>query len=611
MLESRSHTFHIPVLGLAFSIDTPIRVARYGIASVISIVDDILIESMRRHHSLARGLAYSPITQKEDDYRAKRITAYLNLVHDIVRSQTEELRHSAFEPGSEIEKYFELLPDDSPAKSRYHAMHSAHDVLEKRRLQEELRMAVVAGAIDVNIMTKLNKSNFGRGGIPLPMEYSDAFAALRGFAESTLTSSVVLSAGMNPRLYSYLSERKEFLPDANGMTKNRVILKVSDHRSACIQGKFLAKKGIWISEFRIESGLNCGGHAFATDGLLLGPILQEFKDRKEELVNELFGLFCRALGERSLPVPSSPQQMRITVQGGIGTAAEDRFLRDYFQVDGTGWGSPFLLVPEATNLDEATRMKLATARPEDYYISSVSPLGIAFNNIRGTTSEQETVSRVESGRPGSPCTKKYLVSNTEFTSDPICTASRQYQDLKIKQLSSMNLPPEELKERIEEVTVKSCLCEDLASAALIQEDGNETPPPVAVCPGPNLAFFSTVCSLRDMVAHIYGRNALPMKPDRPNMFINELRLYIDYLSADIRKTLSSMTAKEEKYFSDFRRNLLNGVNYYRDLIPSLTNETEYYREQMSQQLSELKERLSRIGEHGGLNLNIDPETASV
>ena len=44
---------------------------------------------------------------------------------------------------------------------------------------------------------------------------------------------------------------------------------MSDFRSALIQGKFLAKKGLEVAEFRIESGLNCGGHAFATDGHLM------------------------------------------------------------------------------------------------------------------------------------------------------------------------------------------------------------------------------------------------------------------------------------------------------------------------------------------------------
>ena len=41
------HTFHIPVMGLAYTIDTPIKVAKYGITSVISIIEDYLIEQMR------------------------------------------------------------------------------------------------------------------------------------------------------------------------------------------------------------------------------------------------------------------------------------------------------------------------------------------------------------------------------------------------------------------------------------------------------------------------------------------------------------------------------------------------------------------------------------
>ena len=67
------HTFHIPVLGLAFSIDTPIKVARFGISSVISIVEDKLIELMRKHYYPIAGKTYFPISTEETDYRAKRI----------------------------------------------------------------------------------------------------------------------------------------------------------------------------------------------------------------------------------------------------------------------------------------------------------------------------------------------------------------------------------------------------------------------------------------------------------------------------------------------------------------------------------------------------------
>ena len=92
-----------------------------------------------------------------------------------------------------------------------------------------------------------------------------------------MNSSVVLSAGINPKLYSYFENFKDFFPDNNNFLKKKIILKISDYRSAIVQGKIFAKKGLWVSEYRLESGLNCGGHAFATDGFLMGPILEELK----------------------------------------------------------------------------------------------------------------------------------------------------------------------------------------------------------------------------------------------------------------------------------------------------------------------------------------------
>ena len=369
MADTRVHSFHIPVLGLAFSVDTPIRVARYGISSVISIVDDILIEHMRKHYARLYEEIYHPITVRDEDYRAKRITAYLNLLQKIVQKQIASLKASAFEKGSEIVKYFEMLPEESQLKALYHRMKHATDIEKQSALQHELRANIVAGDIDVNIMTKLDKMNIGRDQEKLPAEFSDALASLRGFAQSELNASVVLSAGLNSRLFSYLGQRKEFVPDEQGNLKKRVILKVTDYRSAYIQGKILAKKGIWISEFRIESGLNCGGHAFASDGYLLGPILDEFKTNRQILFDELSLLYQTAFRDKGFSFPSAPMQFRITVQGGIGTAKEDMFLREYYRVDGTGWGSPFLLVPEATNVDKTTRDILARAKKEDYYIS--------------------------------------------------------------------------------------------------------------------------------------------------------------------------------------------------------------------------------------------------
>ena len=418
-------------MGLAYTVDTPIKVARFGISSVISIIEDRLVEMMRSHYYPTINKEYHPISTHEEDYRAKRITDYLNLVNTIVQTQVEKLKRAAFEAGSEIVKYFEMLPDDSTLKQLYLQMMGASNQLEKKKMEDYLRTQIRPGSIDVNIMTKLDRNSYNKSG-ELVEDGSDAVSALRGYAKSNLTnSSVVFSAGLNPRLYNYLESCEEFdMNDEGGFTK-KVIIKVSDYRSALIQGKYLAKKGIWVSEFRIESGLNCGGHAFATDGYLMGPILEEFKSKKQELIDTLFEIYNAALLKKNNQKLIYPPRMTFSVQGGIGTYDEDDFLHKHYNIESTGWGTPFLLVPEATTVDEATLKLLCAAKEKDVVLSRNSPLGVRFYYLKGTTAENEKLLRIKNGKPGSPCTEKHLGFNTEFTKDPICTASHKYQKLKI------------------------------------------------------------------------------------------------------------------------------------------------------------------------------------
>lgn len=586
-----SHTFHIPVLGLAYSVDTPVKVARYGISSVVSIVDDILIERMRQLYTKKINETFIPIDTKEEDFRSKRISAYLNLINKIVDTQFEKLKAEPFLSGSDIKRYFELLPETSPLKIKYLQMLAEVQPARKQQLQEELRNEMVKGEIQVNIMAKVDRMNPELKG----EQISDALGALKGFAESDLRSAVVLSAGMNPRLYSYLENFADFLPNQFSHFKKTIILKVSDFRSALIQAKFLAKKGLWVSEFRIESGLNCGGHAFATEGYLLGPILEEFKEKKQEMIQELFGIYSRALEEKGIQITLIPE-LKISVQGGIGTSDENNFLMKHYELDATGWGSPFLLVPEATNVDEETLELLSTATKDDFYISGSSPLGIPFNNFRKSTAERQRLERIEKGRPGSPCVKKFLSSNTEFTEQPICTASREYQNLKLKQLENENLSVEEYQTKFNEITEKLCLCEGLAAPALLKNDimKPKESKAVAICPGPNLAYFSGKFSLDEMVSHIYGKLNLLNDPDRSNLFVNELNLYVEYLKKDISKQIQDMNEKKAKYISKFKEQLQNGIEYYKQLIPKITDQTEVYRKKMLKELQEVEETLNQL-----------------
>lgn len=560
------HRFHIPVMGLAYTIDSPLKVARFGIASVVSIVEDRLIEMMRSHYYPVLNQAYQPITIHEEDYRARRITDYLNLINRIVQVQVDKLKNAAFEAGSEIVKYFDLLPEENKAKQLYRKMLDVQEHAEKVRIQAFLRTQIVPGSIDVNIMTKTDRDHFSKAGEVLE-DGSDAVAALRGYAQSELSnSSVVFSAGMNPRLYNYLEKLEGFDADENGSFRKKIIVKVSDFRSALIQSKYLAKKGKWVSEFRIESGLNCGGHAFATEGFLLGPILEEFRQRKPELISSVFALYQQALIKKNAPVPECAPAIKISVQGGIGTAEEDRFLHDYYGLDSTGWGTPFLLVPEATTVDETTLQLLCRAKKEDVVLSQNSPLGVRFHYLKGTSSEKEKLERINKGKPGSPCTEKHLAFNTEFTEQPICTASYKYQKLKIAQLQSMDLPAKEYQKQLATVVAKECLCVGLSNAAAIKY---EVPfvkkrEAVTICPGPNIAHFSRVVSLQTMVDHIYGRTNIISEANRPHLFIAELNLYIDYLEEELQND-EDPDAKKRKYYEGFCHNLLNGISYYQGL----------------------------------------------
>ena len=568
MYYSPIHKFHIPVMGLAYTVDTPIKVARFGISSVISIVEDRLIEMMRKHYYPTIGQTYQPISTNEPDYRAKRITDYLNLVNTIVHEQVEKLKKSAFEAGSEIVKYFEMLPDDSALKQLYRQMISSNNDLEKQKIAEHLRSQIIPGGIDVNIMTKVDRESYGKNGL-LQEDGSEAVSALRGYVKSDLSnSSVIFSAGMNPRLYNYLGNCGEFDVNGDGGFTKKVVIKVSDYRSALIQGKYLAKKGIWVSEFRIESGLNCGGHAFATDGFLLGPILEEFKENRQELVDTLFEIYNPVQEKKSNKKFICPPALIITVQGGIGTHEEDEYLHKHYNIESTGWGTPFLLVPEATTVDAQTMQLLCAAKEKDVVLSRNSPLGVRFYYLKGTTSDTEKLNRIVNGKPGSPCTEKHLAFNTDFTEKPICTASIKYQQLKIKNLQSLNLPEKEYKKQLDEVLDKECLCVGLSNTAAInyKEEFVKNLPAVTICPGPNIANFSKKVSLQTMVDHIYGRVNIMTNPFRPNMFIAELHLYINFLKEQLTEDiLPDLVAKRKKYCTTFYKNLINGISYYRTL----------------------------------------------
>ncbi|NQV14654.1 hypothetical protein HQ531_04285 [bacterium] len=583
-MSEQLHNFHIPVMGTGHSVDTPIRLAHLGITSVISIIDDLLLERLRKYYTAPYDLPYERISPKDVDSRAKRITAYLDMVHDIVEMKMENIRSLPFFEKNEKTRYFDLLPDTSPLKQSYQDLMAMKPGEIREKIANELNLRMRPGDIDVNIMVKIDRIDMDKHGTPLGEGFSDAKAALRGFAKSKLESAMVFSAGINQSLYGYMTKYKDFYRDHEGAIKKKIILKVSDFRSAMVQGRYMAKKGLEISEFRIESGLNCGGHAFASPGHLLPVLLQDFKDKRKELGAQFQPVIRRFYEKMGWDYPDNIEHHpEITVQGGIGNHGEVQRLEKGFGIDRTGWATPFLLVPEATPIDTPTRMQLMNSTGDSLYLSGASPLGVPFNNLKDSGSEKWTMDRYLKGKPGSPCPKKFLVSNTEFTDAPICTASSEYMALKLEQINANFEPGAEKDLAIDKVLAKTCLCQHLANGALISlgivKASNS---PQAICPGPNLSWFNRNYSLEEMVDQIYGRGKELLSPDRPHMFAKEIQLYVDYFQTLVEDAIGNV--RQQKALDAFYDNMQRGFDFCKQIardiafkgenLPSLSEAVE-------------------------------------
>ncbi|WP_405324626.1 hypothetical protein [Fibrobacter sp.] len=465
------HKIHIPVMGICYTADTPIRVAHLGITSVISLVDDGLLEEYRMAYAERLGLDLgSPQTT-----RIGRIRSYLDFVADEVERKFTRLCACRFDGGSDKDLYFLMLPLDSRLRVEYDGIF-AKTGLARIAAEAALTEKMEPGEIQANIMVGLNHEEA-------------AFDAVRGFAASKVSGALVLSAGVNLSVFEEIAKCKDFYRTGARSPKKKIILKVSDYRSALIQGRYLAKKGLEVYEYRIESGVNCGGHAFFESKKLLLDVVREFVEKRKELFETTRSMIAKfaasciagnnaANASASIAASSSvssaatapvqgilppPSPARITAQGGL-CAPEDIAQVLSLGVDGVGVGTPFLLVPQATSVDKETRRLLVGAKPEDVCISHASPLGIPFVNLQTSTAARICEQKIQeyfapesekSGspelKPGFPCRQHYLCQNIPGFDHPVCMASREYvmhrlaeiDKLEQEELQSLCHPPKE------------------------------------------------------------------------------------------------------------------------------------------------------------------------
>jgi hypothetical protein len=167
---------------------------------------------------------------------------------------------------------------------------------------------------------------------------------------------------------------------------------------------------------------------------------------------------------------------------------------------------------------------------------------------------------VAEGRPGSPCPKHILVSNTEFTEKPICLASRKYQKIKLKEIDKMNISADEKARLCKKIVEKTCICDHLGNGVLIELGiAEEKKSPQSICPGPNIEWFCKFYTLKEMVDHIYGRGPSLVPSKRPHMFAKEIVMYVEYFEKMVAE--SSLTAAAIKALLEFKTNLEAGLDF--------------------------------------------------
>ena len=227
-------------------------------------------------------------------------------------------------------------------------------------------------------------------------------------------------------------------------------------------------------------------------------------------------------------------------------------------------------------------------------MSNISPLGVPFNSVKGTTNEFWKQKRIDENNAGSSCPKRLLALSKEHDEKGMCTASKKYQDIKLEELNNKKdtISISEFEKMKTKITDKSCLCVGLVNAAYLENDikikGQQQG--IVICPGPNLAYFDKEISLANMVKHIYGNANVMTDENRPNVFVKELKMYVDYLRNEISEYTNELSAGQIKKWNLFKTNLLAGIEYYEDLFSS----TNFFKEERSKIKNQIEKHKSEL-----------------
>ena len=84
------------------------------------------------------------------------------------------------------------------------------------------------------------------------------------------------------------------------------------------------------------------------------------------------------------------------------------------------------------------------------------------------------------------------------------------------------------------------------------------------------------------------------RKDRPNLFIKELNIYIEFLKNKLEEAKIAFNKKEEKYLLVFINNMKSGVSYYKNLFGNMKQTFEDIKIDVLNELDKSELTLNRI-----------------
>ena len=99
-----------------------------------------------------------------------------------------------------------------------------------------------------------------------------------------------------------------------------------------------------------------------------------------------------------------------------------------------------------------------------------------------------------------------------------------------------------------------------------------------------------------MADHIYNDVKEVVRSDRPNMFVNELGMYLKYLSEKIEEHKEDWGRKSGRYLNGFTANMNEGISYYQEMFSSIGDTFNSVKESAVKSLNDAVVSMQKMGD---------------